>query len=80
MAINIPKKKMHRLRTQICRIVKLDRSHSSITQFPAVKKCMLPPDTFSNKTAVVTGGGTGLGKGIAQQLSVLGARVAICSR
>eukprot|EP00731_Ephydatia_muelleri_P027030 Em0018g1130a len=41
---------------------------------------MLPPGTFSNKTAVITGGGTGLGKGIAQQLSMLGARVAICSR
>jgi len=41
---------------------------------------MLPPGTFAGKVAFITGGGTGLGKGIAQVLSSLGARVIIASR
>ncbi|CAI5741907.1 unnamed protein product [Hyaloperonospora brassicae] len=41
---------------------------------------MLPPGTFQGKIALVTGGGTGLGKGIATKLSDLGATVAILSR
>ena len=41
---------------------------------------MLPPGTFEGKVAFVTGGGTGLGKGIVEYLSVLGARVVISSR
>jgi len=48
--------------------------------FPAVKTPMLPPDTFKGKTALVTGGGTGLGRGMAAMLSGLGADVAIASR
>lgn len=43
-------------------------------------KTMLPPGTFKGKVAFVTGGGTGLGKGIATKLSDLGATVAIMSR
>ena len=48
--------------------------------FPAVKTAMLPADCFAGKVAFVTGGGTGLGRGIAHTLSALGARVAIASR
>lgn len=38
------------------------------------------PGLFSGKTALVTGGGTGLGKAIATQLSELGAEVVIAAR
>ncbi|CAL4065904.1 unnamed protein product [Meganyctiphanes norvegica] len=48
--------------------------------FPKMKTPMLPPDTFKGKTAFVTGGGTGLGKGMATMLSSLGANVVIAAR
>lgn len=41
---------------------------------------MLPKGTFSGKTALITGGGTGLGKGMALMLGTLGASVAILGR
>lgn len=41
---------------------------------------MLPPGTFEGKVAFVTGGGTGLGRGIVEYLSTLGAKVVISSR
>ena len=41
---------------------------------------MLPPSTFNGKVAFVTGGGTGLGKGMTYALSALGAQVVIASR
>ena len=55
-------------------------SNGAAKYFSAVKSCMLPPDTFTGKVAFITGGGTGLGRGIARLLSVLGARVIIASR
>ncbi|MCL4130241.1 UNVERIFIED_CONTAM: hypothetical protein GTU68_036516 [Idotea baltica] len=41
---------------------------------------MLPKGTFEGKTVFITGGGTGLGKGIALTLSSLGANVVIAAR
>lgn len=53
---------------------------STAARSPAVLSTMLPPGSFKGKIALVTGGGTGLGKGIATKLSDLGATVAIMSR
>lgn len=41
---------------------------------------MLPAGSFNGKVAFVTGGGTGIGRGIATTLSRLGASVVITSR
>lgn len=41
---------------------------------------MLPPGTFNGRVALITGGGTGLGKAMATTISQLGATVAILSR
>lgn len=46
----------------------------------AVLEPMLPPGSFSGKVAFITGGGTGLGKDMAKNLSSLGAKVVIASR
>jgi len=59
----------------------LDVDFSSNAQhFPAQKTPMLPTDTFKGRVAYITGGGTGLGKGMATNLSSLGAKVFITSR
>ena len=61
-------------------------SRSEVTQgpqaahFAAKKKTMLPPDSFKDKVVFVTGGGTGLGKGMSTKFSELGAKVAIVAR
>jgi NAD(P)-dependent dehydrogenase (short-subunit alcohol dehydrogenase family) len=47
---------------------------------PSHTQPMLPADTFRDRTVVVTGGGTGLGRSMAQYLLSLGANVAICGR
>ena len=41
---------------------------------------MLPPNSFEGKVVLVTGGGTGLGKGMVKKFSELGAKVAIAAR
>lgn len=41
---------------------------------------MLPAGTFKDRVAIVTGGGTGIGKTIAGELARLGARVVVASR
>lgn len=41
---------------------------------------MLPPNSFQGKVAFITGGGTGLGRGMAALLSSLGAQCVIASR
>ncbi|KAM4687307.1 2,4-dienoyl-CoA reductase [(3E)-enoyl-CoA-producing], mitochondrial [Discoglossus pictus] len=48
--------------------------------FPVSKMTMLPPGTFKGKVAFITGGGTGLGKGMTTALSSLGAECFISSR
>merc|ERR1719383_1627293 len=48
--------------------------------FPIRKDTMLPTDTYKDKVVLVTGGGTGLGKGMSLKFSHLGAKVAIASR
>src|SRR3546814_17447827 len=40
----------------------------------------MPPDTFKDDVILVTGGGTGLGKAMAQMFSRHGGRIAIASR
>ena len=54
--------------------------YSTMGRFTARRETMLPPGSFMGKVAFVTGGGTGLGKGMVTKLSELGATVAICSR
>lgn len=53
---------------------------SNEKKFPVRRDCMLPKDCFKGKTAFVTGGGTGLGKGMVKMLSECGATVVISSR
>lgn len=48
--------------------------------FPVMSSPMLPKESFKGKTAFITGGGTGLGKGMTTMLSQLGAQVVITSR
>ncbi|PNJ44194.1 DECR1 isoform 12 [Pongo abelii] len=48
--------------------------------FSPLQKAMLPPNSFQGKVAFITGGGTGLGKGMTTLLSSLGAQCVIASR
>ncbi|KAK7079390.1 2,4-dienoyl-CoA reductase, mitochondrial, partial [Halocaridina rubra] len=47
--------------------------------FPVMRTPMLPKDSFKGKTVFITGGGTGLGKGMATMLSSLGANIVIAA-
>ncbi|NXT59815.1 DECR protein, partial [Chaetops frenatus] len=57
-----------------------DSSAPQAAFFSPLQKVMLPPNTFQGKVAFVTGGGTGLGKGMTTALSSLGAKCVIASR
>lgn len=48
--------------------------------FPPLQKAMLLPNSFQGKVAFITGGGTGLGRGMTALLSSLGAECVIASR
>ena len=41
---------------------------------------MFEKSLLKNKTVIITGGGTGLGKSMAQRFGVLGAKLSICGR
>ena len=47
---------------------------------PALGASALPPSTYEGQVVAVTGGGTGLGKGMALEFARLGAKIAILSR
>ncbi|KAG7276544.1 hypothetical protein CRUP_019594 [Coryphaenoides rupestris] len=49
-------------------------------RFPACEEAMLLPGSFNNKVALITGGGTGLGRAMTTTLSSLGAHCYIASR
>ncbi|XP_069778071.1 2,4-dienoyl-CoA reductase [(3E)-enoyl-CoA-producing], mitochondrial [Narcine bancroftii] len=55
-------------------------SSDQILMLPQKQTVMLPSGTFKGKIAFITGGGTGLGKGMTTALSALGAECVIASR
>ncbi|XP_008321110.1 2,4-dienoyl-CoA reductase [(3E)-enoyl-CoA-producing], mitochondrial [Cynoglossus semilaevis] len=55
-------------------------SASKSTFFAPVEDAMLPPGTFKDRVAFITGGGTGLGRAMTTTLSQLGAVCVIASR
>lgn len=63
-----------------CRLSVRSLSQSAKDYCPPVTSRVLPDGALRGKTAYVTGGGTGLGRGMAHMMSALGAQVAICSR
>jgi len=57
-----------------------DSSAPQAAFFAPLQKVMLPPNSFQGKVAFITGGGTGIGKGMTTTLSSLGAKCVIASR
>jgi NAD(P)-dependent dehydrogenase (short-subunit alcohol dehydrogenase family) len=55
-------------------------NEQGLPQPPAVGATALQPGTYDGTAVVVTGGGTGLGKGIASEFARLGASIVITSR
>ncbi|XP_078396845.1 2,4-dienoyl-CoA reductase [(3E)-enoyl-CoA-producing], mitochondrial [Cetorhinus maximus] len=53
---------------------------AQVVRLPQMQTLMLPAGTFKGKVAFITGGGTGLGKGMITALSSLGAECVIASR
>jgi NAD(P)-dependent dehydrogenase (short-subunit alcohol dehydrogenase family) len=47
---------------------------------PHTTQLMLPPGTYKDRTIVITGGGTGLGRAMGECFLKLGASLAICGR
>ena len=61
----------------------MTQEHKNMPQakfFPAAQQTMLPKETFKSKVVFISGGGSGLGKGMATKFSDLGATVVIASR
>ena len=61
----------------------MSQEHKNLPQasfFPAMKQTMMPKDSYKGKVVFISGGGTGLGKGMATKFSDLGAKVVIASR
>ncbi|NXY90999.1 DECR protein, partial [Alcedo cyanopectus] len=61
-------------------VLQQESSSARAAFFPPLHKVMLPPNTFQGKVAFITGGGTGIGKGMTTTLSSLGAKCVIASR
>lgn len=62
------------------RVLCTNSDQSQAAFFPPLQNVMLPSNTFAGKVAFITGGGTGLGKGMTSALSSLGAQCFIASR
>ncbi|MEX6725410.1 SDR family oxidoreductase [Parapedomonas caeni] len=54
--------------------------YKGLRRAPGAGARMLPEGTFANDVAIITGGGSGIGKGIAAEFGRLGGAVAIASR
>lgn len=58
----------------------MSETYKGLRPAPAKGLRMLPEDSFANDVAIITGGGSGIGKGIATEFGRLGGSVAIASR
>lgn len=79
-SLMIPRSLSRSLGTSPCWAAKDDISRPQARHFKARTDTMLPKGSYEGKVVLVTGGGTGLGKGMSRKFSELGAKVAIASR